>query len=56
MAKADVLQIPDIADIVVAKNKENYLVKEEDDWQGMTRPVVRLKMRPFSPCVHPETG
>ena len=56
MEKADVLKIPDIADIVVAKNKEKYYVKEEDDRPGMTRPVVKLKMCPFSPCRHPETG
>ena len=55
MEKADVLQIPDIADIAVVKNKENYYVKEENDWSGMVRPVVKLKCCPFSPCLHPET-
>ena len=56
MERADVLQIPDIADIAVTKNKENYYVKEEDDSKGMVRPVVKLKCCPFSPCLHPETG
>ena len=56
MAKTDDIQSPDLGDIVVAKNKEDYLVKEDDDWQDMTRPVVRLLECPFSPCVHPETG
>ena len=49
-------QAPDIEDIVVAKNKEDYLVNPEDDWQEMTRPVVNLFECPFSPCLHPETG
>ena len=54
-AKDDPLP-PDIDDIVVARNKENYFVEPEDDWEEMTRPAVSLFSCPFCPCRHPETG
>ena len=56
MEQNDVIQSPDLDDLVVKKNMEEYFVKEEDDWQGMKRPVVHLLECPFSPCLHPETG
>ena len=47
--------LPDIDDIVVTRNKEDYFVNPEDDWEEMTRPVVNLFECPFSPCRHPVT-
>ena len=48
--------LPDIDDIVVTRNNEDYFVSPEDDWEEKTRPAVSLSSCPFGPCRHPETG
>ena len=49
-------EIPDIDDIVVTRNNEDYFVSPEEDWEEKTRPAVSLSSCPFGPCRHPETG
>ena len=48
--------LPDIDDIVVTRNNEDYFVNQKEDWEERTRPAVSLFSCPFCPCRHPETG